>query len=183
MSNPNWEYISVDTNSMESGKFYEVFTNADNATLVLPKQLQDDINSQVETNKQDIVAIKGKDEFQDIQIQELLDSKNENLDLILDNQRRINNLENTSLDYLLRFIDKLSIRKEFTESTHIEVEHNRKFITSVRVLMLISNVGGIKRYQDITNGVLKEEIIDTNTGMKKVILKPNEPITGYCLIL
>lgn len=179
----NWEYISVDTNSMEKGTFYSVYTNADNATLVLPKQLQDDINTQVETNKQDIVSIKGKDEFQDIQIQELLDSKNENLDLILDNQRRINNLEDTSLDYLLRFIDKLSIRKEFTESTHIEIQHNRKFITSVRVLILVSSISGIKKYKDITNGILIEEEIDTNTGMKKVIFKPNEPITGYCLIL
>ncbi|MGL5764678.1 MAG: hypothetical protein ACRCX8_03445 [Sarcina sp.] len=179
----NWEYISVDTDSMERGKFYNVYTNADNATLIIPKQIQDDVDAQVEQNRLDIVAIKGKNDFQDIKIQEIMDSKNENLDLILDNQRRINNLEDTSLDYLLRFIDKLSIRKEFTESTYIEIEHNRKFVTSVRVLMLISNVGGIKKYQDITHGVLKEEVIDTNTGMKKVIFKPNEPITGYCLIL
>ncbi|MGL5691983.1 MAG: hypothetical protein ACRDD8_14335, partial [Bacteroidales bacterium] len=94
----NWEYISVDTDSMERGKFYNVYTNADNATLIIPKQLQDDVDAQVEQNRLDIVAIKGKNDFQDIKIQEIMDSKNENLDLILDNQRRINNLEDTSLD-------------------------------------------------------------------------------------
>ncbi|MGL5751259.1 MAG: hypothetical protein ACRCXT_12065 [Paraclostridium sp.] len=39
----NWEYVSVDTDTLEPGKFYLVLTNKDNATLTLEKPLSGDI--------------------------------------------------------------------------------------------------------------------------------------------
>lgn len=44
-------FISINPDDMEVGKFYSVYSNKDNATLLIKKEIQDDINADVATIK------------------------------------------------------------------------------------------------------------------------------------
>lgn len=52
------KFLSINPDDMEAGTFYSVFTNQDNATLVIPKAFQDGINDTVADHTLDIIELK-----------------------------------------------------------------------------------------------------------------------------
>lgn len=169
----NWEYISVDTDSMTAGKFYRVYTNKDNATLVLLKDDEDAKFNQVDINQESIESLQ-------------INQNNDKI-LILDNHARINNLENQSLkDNFIAGMHLASIRKNFVDSTHVEVEYGRGEINNIMVYNLHTDTPTQKIYKEVTSGIelsYKETYEDGELVSKKVIIDTMIPITGYVLIL
>lgn len=177
-----WEYLSVDIDSMERGVFYSVYTNHDNATLVLKKSIQDAINDQVNVNKLAIDTLKTNQTELTSEVTNVVSTNRNLLEIVTDNRARINNLENNDLSAdFLRILELHTIRKNFTNSQNIEIEFGRKEIISIAVYILLSDTNGIQRYQEMSTGITKELVVDG--VIKKIVLKPNEPITGYALIL
>lgn len=156
----NWENVMVDTDQMETGKFYKIYTNKDNATLLISKETDDKQCEDLEVVKQ----------------------------ITLDNQARINNLEDTEVNKIIGFLDKISIKKNFIDATRVEIQHRRKEVINVKIMKIDSVSPDTTREVNVTAGTsITEEVVkDTNGNVvsKKVILDfGNTPITGYAIIL
>lgn len=169
----NWEIISVDTDQMEQGKFYTIFTDKDNATLLIPKDNQDAINSQVEKNRVDILNVSPISQQLDVKVDDLTS--------------RVNNLENEDLrSKFLTALEIATIRKNFSNATEIEVEYGRKEIISIQVFSLESQNDNELIYDINTNYKLQQIIVIDQNGspiIKKIKVKSNQPISGYVLVL
>lgn len=107
------------------------------------------------------------------------------VDTILDNQARINNLEDTEINKIIMFLDKISIRNNFENSKLVEISHHRKSITSVKVMEQMLKTDTETLFKDITHSVSISERNSIIGGIetKKVIIESNDPITGYAIIL
>lgn len=186
---PNWENVMVDTDQMEPGKFYYIYTNKDNATLIIDKSIQDNINAQVDTNKNNVSSILQHNIAQDSKLQALENKDDSYNTIILDNQARINNLEDRDLRReFLAGLDMSSIRAYFEGKTEIKVLYGRKEITNIIVYRQVSITPEEKIYEEITSGISityheKYNINDNSLIEKYVLIKANTPVTGYCLIL
>lgn len=185
----DWQNIMVDLEQMEPGKFYYVYTNSDNSTLIIDKAQQDATNTQVEKNKNEIQAIVDYNLIQDNKIQ-ALENKDNNVDSkILDNTQRINNLEDRTLDKELMYaLDLASIKIPIMNQRRIEIEHNRKEIHLIKVMMFEYENFSTKREKNITAGttIFEEETKDQQGTIisKKIILDfGDNPINGYTLII
>lgn len=169
----NWEYISVDTDSLQPGKFYRIYTNKDNATLTLLKDDEDAKFSQIETNKTNIEALQ--------------DADTNYQQLIYDNQARINNLEDRDLEEEFSFgLNLNTIKVTFSGATNIKINYARNEITNVQVWAYDeTSIELHKKYTNIhvlyENHVIKD--VNGNIVEKYILLKPAEPITGYAVIL
>lgn len=124
----------------------------------------------------------------DSEFQALKNNENTNETQIVDNTRRINNLEDRTLDSELMYaLDLASVKYTFVNETNIEITHNRKEIYIKKVMAYAGTVGNEENYEDITSQVvLKEKLIKDNEGKiisKKLIIESNDPITGYIIFL
>lgn len=109
-------------------------------------------------------------------------------EIILDNQARINNLEDTEIGRIVEFLDRISIKKQFIAASTVEVEHFRKQIISVKVMKVNNSEPGITEEVNITAGTRIREIIEKDSEgkilNKKVILDFGDSvITGYVIII
>lgn len=109
-------------------------------------------------------------------------------EIILDNQARINNLEDTEVNKIIGFLDKISIKKQFSNTSIVEISHFRKEIISVKVMRVNTSNPLMVEETNITAGTSIKEIIEKDsegkiTG-KKVILDFGEtPISGYVIVI
>lgn len=107
---------------------------------------------------------------------------------IIDNTRRINNLEDRGLkEELLYSLAQASIIKTFVNSTRVEVQHNRKEIYVKKVMAYVGTAENEEMYEDITHSVKLLEVIARNPQgiivSKKVIIQSENPITGYIMVV
>ncbi|MGL4358603.1 MAG: hypothetical protein ACRCSY_07900 [Cetobacterium sp.] len=176
------QFATYNDDYMETGKFYIVEVNKDNAS-----NLREVTSITVPLAKatQDITEIKSKNDFQEIEINSLKDYFEDYKEIIIDNQSRINNLEDTEIEKIITFLDRVSITKQFENSIKIEIQHNRKSIVSTKIYELVSNNNNVKRYVEIDSGVsiYHETVLENGTESKKVVIESNRPITGYAVIL
>lgn len=176
------QFVTYDDKNMEAGKFYLVESNLDQAS-----NLREVTSITLPLNKatQDIVGIIAKNDAQDIEINSLKNYFENYKNTILDNQKRINNLEDTEINKIMMFLDQISITKQFENSNRIEIQHNRKFITSTKVFELIYETYNSKKFVEVDSGVsiTHEIFIENNVEYKKVVIESNRPITGYAVIL
>lgn len=170
---PNWQSPLYDTDQMQTGKFYAIYTDKDNAILLIPKENQDIVNAQVELNKFEILNMKP--------LVQNFDTKTNDI------MARVNNLENQDLrSEFLYALEIATIRKNFSNTTEIEVEYGRKEIISIQVFSLEGQTDGELIYDINTNYKLQQILSLDNNGnpiIKKIKIKSNTPITGYVLVL
>jgi len=106
-------------------------------------------------------------------------------ELLIDNQARINNLEDAEVEKIKAFLYRASIRKDFENATQVEIEYGRKDIVSLIVCQILVNTPTYYE-EKILTGVLMKKIITVVNGVttRKVVLDfGNIPITGYVNIL
>lgn len=109
-------------------------------------------------------------------------------EVVLDNQARINNLEDTEIKKIIGFLDKVSIKKPFTNETLVEINHFRKEVVNVKVMQLVEQGPNRVQHINITAGtrILEEALLDAQGAVigRKVILDFGDtPVTGYAIIL
>lgn len=169
----NWENVMVDTDQMESGKFYKIYTDKDNATLLVLKDVEDATFAQVEANR--------------LKLLEIEDASDSEKLIILDNQARINNLEDRDLKTsFIEGMEVSSIRKEFVGATYVEVNYGRKEIHNVTVFKKIADDDNERIYEEVTSGVEVRYHEKYNNGVlfeKQVIIEMTPALTGYVLVL
>lgn len=169
----NWENLMVDTDQMEDGKFYKVYTDKNNATLLILKDSEDVIHAMVQDHE--------------TQIATLIDNDGKYNNRITDNSERINNLEDKDLKHtFIEGMEISSIRKEFVNSTYIEVNYGRKEIHNVTVFKQITDDDNERIYEEMTAGVEIRYHEKYNNGVlfeKQVIIETNTPVSGYVLVL
>lgn len=168
------QYATYNDSNMESGKFYFIEANKDNASNLR------EVNSFVGSVASNTQAI--------AQLQQTVQGIEQNETKIIDNTRRINNLEDRDLKHeLLYALDQSSIVKTFVNATRVEIQHNRKEIYVKKVMAYVGTAENEEMYEDITHSVkLLEAIVRNPQGIivsKKVIIQSENPITGYILIV
>lgn len=162
-----FQYAVYNDENMEAGKFYIVEVDKDNASNL---RAVTSITQPIATNTQDISEIKT------------------DMEAITDNTARINNLEDRNLQQeLLYALDQASIKATFVNQTEVVIQHNRKEIYIKKVMVYVGTIEGEETFEDITSTVKISEIVVKDNGnnviMKKVIIKTNNPITGYTIIV
>lgn len=169
----NWENVMVDTDQMEPGKFYKLYTDKDNVTLLISKDSEDIIHQMVQDHKLKVI--------------ELQQTNSQILSKVVDNQSRINNLEDRDLKKsFIEGMEISSIKKEFVNSTYIEVDYGRKEIHNVTVFKRITDDDNERIYEEMTAGVEIRYHEKYNNGVlfeKQVIIETNQPVSGYVLVL
>lgn len=182
------EYAVYQTDNMEDGRFYFLEVNKDLAPNL---RLVSTITVPLEQAIQDIIGIKVKNDLQDIQIASLMDSK-QLIDTIKtqldDNTARINNLENEDLRAkYLEALDLATIKKNFSNATEIEIQYGRREIISIQVFVLKESTDQRLIYQESSSTIILEQVVELdsngNPTVKKIVIKSNQPVSGYCLIL
>jgi hypothetical protein len=127
-----------------------------------------------------------------INTQAILDTKihsNDSLNLILDNQARINNLEDEEVRKILSLMDKWSIKVNFQDINYLEIEYFRKHITSLMIVQLEKQTDSriiTRKYISPASCATEKDILDDDGNIisKKVILNfGNKLLTGYAIIL
>lgn len=160
------QYLTYNDDNMEPGKFYVIEANKDLASNIR------EVTSLTEPLNQ-ISIIQQKQ----------LDDKV----IILDNQARINNIEDKSLkDNFIAGMELASIRKEFVNSNYIEISYGRNEINKIQVWGEVENSSTEKIYQEITSGIeikIHEKYNNGEVFEKLVVVETTQPITGYVLIL
>lgn len=186
------QYLAYNDNDMQSGVFYLVEANKDLAPNLRPINTILDPLHEATTN---IVSIKAKNDAQDIEMNSIKETNTEIKENYLnivqnihDNTARINNLENIDLrTQFLMAMELASIKKNFTDTTEINIEYGRTEILAIRVNVLKESNDNQLIYQDSTSTVSIENIIDLDLNghpiIKKIKIKSNQPITGYVLVL
>lgn len=168
------QYATYNDENMEVGKFYILEINKDLASNIREAT---SFTQPIVQNTQSIQ-----------QLQRDIQAIDRNEDAIIDNTRRINNLEDRSLQQELFYaLDQASIKVTFVNKTHIEIEHNRKEIYFKKVMTYTGTVGNTENYEDSTSSVkISEQLTRDTEGKiinKKVLIDSNFLITGYAIIL
>lgn len=180
-----YDVVTVPRSYMEEGEFYFPEVNLNSASNVRNVKT---ITEPLAKATQDIVEIKAKNESQDIEINKLGDYFEDYKEVILDNQARINNLEDVEIKKIMGLVDKWSIRANFQNATHVEIQHFRKHITSVKVMRIDLDVPLERIETNVTAGTnITERFVKDQQGniVSKIVVLDfgNTPITGYIIIL
>lgn len=154
----DYRTLMVNVEGLEEGKFYHVFTESNGTTLLIPK------NDYTQADFDNLSQ------------------------LALDNQQRINGLEDADLkDHFMIGMNLATIKKQFSNQQHIEIPYLRKEVTNVIVYGQVSVTDTEKIYKEITSGIdiSYHELYDNDGSLiaKKVIIETEQPITGYALVL
>jgi septal ring factor EnvC (AmiA/AmiB activator) len=170
-------YLTYDTEGIPEGDRIPILNGSDPTRFDSLKELKAPINQ----NTNNIAGL-------DSEVQALKNNENTNETQIVDNTRRINNLEDRTLDKeLLYALDLASIKVTFVNSTRIEIQHNRKEIYMKKVMAYVGSIGDTENYEDVTKGVkITEQLTKGPQGNivnKKVIIETTTPLTGYAVIL
>lgn len=184
--------VSYDTEGLPSGDRVVVLNGSDPIRF----DSMDDIKNPISQNTQNIQSLEV--DIEDLQLNHInqeskinaIDNKYETeRTLILDNQARINNLEDRDLrrEFLIG-LDQASIRVPFESMTSIKAYYGRKEITNIIVYQQVSITPEEKVFEEITSGIQityhEKYDINTNSLIEKYVLVETEvPITGYALIL
>lgn len=112
----------------------------------------------------------------------------ENRQRLLDNQTRINNLENYSLkDNFLDGIEVSSIKNNASNDYEIVIHHNRMFVHQVIFWENVSQNDLVEEYDCLTgmidykNFIIKNQNHEVTDRYVKII--SNRPLTGYAIII
>lgn len=177
--------MTYDDQHMEPGKFYLVEVNRDSANNL---RLITTITEPLDKAVQDIIGIKAKNDIQDIDIEYLKTHKDDLKVQLDDNTARINNLENEDLRAkYLEALDLATIRKNFSNTQEIEVLYGRREVISIKVYVLKEQTDQRLVYQESSSTTLIEQVIELDSNgvpiVKKILVKSNQPISGYVLVL
>ncbi len=179
------QFASYDDSNMQPGVFYLVEVDLDNASNLRPITT---ITVPLDQAIQDIIELRAQQQLHSIDISDLNAHRNDFKTQLDDNTARINNLEDEDLRAkYLEALDLATIRKTFSGATEIEIEYGRRDVISVQVYVLKEQTDQILVYQESSSTVLIEQIVeldqDGNPVVKKILLKSNNPISGYALVL
>lgn len=184
----NWQNVMIDTDSIDSGKFYYIEINKD----LVPNLREVDYLlqpvSDIDSIKLSISDLQKSTNILNNNVSHNQTKTLENLELIHDNQGRINNLENQDLaKKFLIGLDYSNIKFNYSNEIHFEINLNRT-PTSYKVYKLEEDSPLNERsFKDITSGVsivYKETLNDNNEVIsKKLIIDSNSPISGYVMVL
>lgn len=115
---PNWENVMVDTEQMESGKFYKIYTNSNNATLLIPKENEEELEQKVNNNTNDIILLKQSHVY----AFEIKFYNERYIEMIIPNGLWING---TSIYETVREDEQFLVERDMTHSMHIEIKKNK----------------------------------------------------------
>lgn len=158
-------YIVYDTEAIPSGDRMPIVNGDDPIRFDSLKDLKDSIDS----NTQNVLELEGDRET------------------ILDNQSRIENIENADARFnLLGAIKNASSEYYFTNATTIELLFGRETIVAFNVFEEKEKTPTKTVYRCITDSVIWDIVRETVDGVliKKIVINSqNNPITGYVEIL